>query len=123
MQLLPAAEDGMPLFPNPQPPTLVDAITLIKHDLSCLARLAHGAAGSTPPQETYEFPVENLAYDNGIAVGMGIDAAFAAAKFHFDLFKKHYLVKLFPACAKKFGLLSAEESKLNRCCADSENKR
>ncbi|CAG8473524.1 8582_t:CDS:10 [Paraglomus occultum] len=104
------AEDRIALFPNPQPPTLVDAIALIKHDLSCLARLAHVAAGSTPPQETYEFPVESLTYDSGIAVGMGIDAAFAAAKFHFDLFKKHYLVKLFPACAKKFGLLSEKEN-------------
>jgi hypothetical protein len=40
---------------------------------------------------------------------MGIDAAFASAKFHFELIKKQYLVKLFPQCAKGLGLLPEDQ--------------
>ncbi|GES98608.1 ral GTPase-activating protein subunit alpha-2-like [Rhizophagus clarus] len=100
------ADDRGPLFPNPHPPTFHDIIQLIQMDLSSLVRLAHVAAGSTPSPENYEFPVnENIEPDNGIAIGMGIDAAFAAAKFHFELTKKQYLVKLFPQCAKNLYLI------------------
>src|SRR5687767_7154743 len=75
-----------PLFPNPNPPTFNDAVNLIHIDLGSIVRLAHVAAGSTPPSENYEFPaIESIEPDNGIAIGMGIDAAFAAAKFHFEL--------------------------------------
>ncbi|CAG8449369.1 5481_t:CDS:10 [Cetraspora pellucida] len=104
------SDDQGPLFPNPHPPTFNDAIQLIQLDLSSLVRLAHVAAGSTPPPENYDFPaIENIEPDNGIAVGMGIDAAFAAAKFHFDLTKKHYFAKLFPQCAKNIGLLAENQ--------------
>ncbi|PKC73960.1 hypothetical protein RhiirA1_437238 [Rhizophagus irregularis] len=100
------ADDRGPLFPNPHPPTFHDILQLIQMDLGSLVKLAHVAAGSTPPPENYEFPVnENIEPDNGIAIGMGIDAAFAAAKFHFELTKKQYLVKLFPQCAKKLYLI------------------
>ncbi|RIA87709.1 hypothetical protein C1645_776672 [Glomus cerebriforme] len=99
-----------PLFPNPHPPSYSDAVNLIQIDLGSIVRLAHVAAGSIPPSENYEFPaIESIEPDNGIAVGMGIDAAFAAAKFHFELLKKQYLVKLFPQCAKNLGLLSEDQ--------------
>jgi hypothetical protein len=76
-----------------------------------IARLAHVAAGSDPPLEYDDFATtENVESDDGIAIGMGIDAAFAATKFHFDLFKKNYLTKLFPDCARELGLLSAREN-------------
>ncbi|CAG8712004.1 3546_t:CDS:10, partial [Funneliformis mosseae] len=58
-----------PLFPNPHSSTFNDAINIIQVN------------------------VENIEPDNGIAIGMGIDAALAAAKFHFELIKKQYLVK------------------------------
>ncbi|CAG8526097.1 24048_t:CDS:10 [Dentiscutata erythropus] len=104
------SDNQAPLFPNPHPPTYNDAVQLIQLDLSSLVRLAHVAAGSTPPSENYDFPaIENIEPDNGIAIGMGIDAAFAAAKFHFDLTKKHYFVKLFPQCAKSIGLLAENQ--------------
>ncbi|CAG8520853.1 1490_t:CDS:10, partial [Gigaspora rosea] len=104
------SDDQASLFPNPHPPTYNDAVQLIQLDLSSLVRLAHVAAGSTPPPENYDFPaIENIEPDNGIAIGMGIDAAFAAAKFHFDLTKKHYFVKLFPQCAKNIGLLAENQ--------------
>ena len=103
-----------PLFPNPHPPTFNDAINLINIDLCSIVRLAHVAAGSIPPSENYEFPaIESIEPDNGIAIGMGIDAAFAAAKFHFELTKKQYLVKLFPQCAKHLGLLSEDQGIFN----------
>ncbi|RIA78957.1 hypothetical protein C1645_841956 [Glomus cerebriforme] len=88
-------DDRDPLFPNPHPPTFHDVIQLIQMDLGSLVKLAHVAAGSTPPPENYEFPInETIEPDNGIATGMGIDAAFAAAKFHFELTKKQYLARL-----------------------------
>ncbi|CAI2191722.1 15584_t:CDS:2, partial [Funneliformis geosporum] len=75
-QKLIKADDRGALFPNPHPPSFHDAVQLIQLDLSSLVRLAHVAAGSTPPSENYEFPVnENIERDNGIAIGMGIDAA------------------------------------------------
>lgn len=104
------ADDRVSLFPNPHPPTYNDAVQLIQLDLSGLVRLAHVAAGSKPPPENYDFPqIENIEHDNGIAIGMGIDAAFAAAKFHFNLTKKLYLTKLFPQCAKNLGLLPDDQ--------------
>ncbi|CAG8560430.1 13284_t:CDS:2 [Funneliformis mosseae] len=112
-QILIKADDRGALFPNPHPPSFHDAVQLIQLDLSSLVRLAHVAAGSTPPSENYEFPVnENIEPDNGIAIGMGIDAAFAAAKFHFELTKKQYLVKLFPQCAKKLLLIPSNQGKI-----------
>ncbi|GBB96125.1 hypothetical protein RclHR1_02690010 [Rhizophagus clarus] len=99
-----------PLFPNPHQPTFTDAVNLIQIDLGSIVRLAHVAAGSIPPSENYEFPaIESIEPDNGIAIGMGIDAAFASAKFHFELIKKQYLVKLFPQCAKRLGLLPEDQ--------------
>src|SRR5581483_12277851 len=95
------ADDRAPLFPNPQPPTFNDAIHLFKIALSNIARLAHVAAGSMPPPESHDFAIDNLEQDSGIAVGIGIDAALAAAKFHYELLKKYYLTKLFPECARK----------------------
>ncbi|CAB4411161.1 unnamed protein product [Rhizophagus irregularis] len=98
------------LFPNPHQPTFTDAVNLIQIDLGSIVRLAHVAAGSIPPSENYEFPaIESIEPDNGIAIGMGIDAAFASAKFHFELIKKQYLVKLFPQCAKFLGLLPEDQ--------------
>ncbi|CAI2173211.1 18255_t:CDS:10, partial [Funneliformis geosporum] len=95
-----------PLFPNPHSSTFSDAVNLIQVDVGSLVRLAYVAAGSIPPSENYEFPaIESIEPDNGIAIGMSIDAALAAAKFHFELTKKQYLVKLFPQCAKCLGLL------------------
>ncbi|CAJ0823761.1 10891_t:CDS:10, partial [Entrophospora sp. SA101] len=105
-QSLIKSDDRVALLPNPYPPTFTDSIHLLQVELSGLVRLAHVAAGSTPPPENYDFPlIESIEPDNGIAVGMGIDAALAAAKFHFELEKKLYLIKLFPQCAKKMGLL------------------
>ncbi|KAF9381562.1 Ral GTPase-activating protein subunit alpha-1 [Podila verticillata] len=47
---------------------------------------------------------------DGIAVGFGIDAGMAAARFMFDIVKKYYLVKVFPECARNLHLLNDEES-------------
>ncbi|CAG8562842.1 11696_t:CDS:10 [Ambispora gerdemannii] len=99
------ADDRGPLFSNPYPPTFNDSVSLLKIALTNIARLAHVAAGSDPPSENYDSAVtDNIEPDNGIAIGIGIDAALAAAKFNYELLKKYYLVKLFPACSKKLGI-------------------
>ncbi|KAG9294631.1 hypothetical protein G9A89_008110 [Geosiphon pyriformis] len=97
------SDDRGPLYQNPYPPTYNDAVTLLKIALSGIARLAHVAAGSILPPENYDFAMmdNNIQPDNGIAIGIGIDAALEAAKFQYDLLKKYYLVKLFPACSKE----------------------
>ncbi|CAG8715506.1 7003_t:CDS:2, partial [Ambispora leptoticha] len=98
------ADDRGPLFSNPCPPTFNDSVSLLKIALTNIARLAHVAAGSNPPPENYDFAVmDNIEPDNGIAIGIGIDAALAAAKFNYELLKKYYLMKLFPTCSKKLG--------------------
>jgi hypothetical protein len=58
------------------------------------------AVGSQPPPDEYEFPPgDTYEMDDGIATGMGIDAASASAKFLFRIFRTYYLSKFFPATA------------------------
>ncbi|KAJ2959225.1 hypothetical protein NQZ79_g5312 [Umbelopsis isabellina] len=89
-----------PLFPNPNPPTFNDSISLIHIFLFNFVRLAYVAVGSQPPPDEYEFPPgDTYEMDDGIATGMGIDAASASAKFLFRIFRTYYLSKFFPATA------------------------
>ncbi|KAK9688049.1 hypothetical protein K7432_014541 [Basidiobolus ranarum] len=67
--------------------------------------MAYVAAGSIPPGDKIRI-LEKDGIENGVAVGVGIDAAYASAKFMFELFKKHYLVKLFPQCARRLELIN-----------------
>jgi hypothetical protein len=86
-----------------------------------LVRLAYVAAGSPPPPDEYEFPPGDMCeVDDGIATGVGIDAASASAKFLFKIFRSYYLVKLFPDIALRFRMDGAPintalPSKLIRC--------
>ncbi|KAG0054973.1 Ral GTPase-activating protein subunit alpha-1, partial [Linnemannia elongata] len=76
--------------------------------------MAYVAAGSTPPAGELEsinshHPIEaDGEIGDGIAVGFGIDAGMAAARFMFDIIKKYYLVKVFPECARNLQLLRDE---------------
>ncbi|KAF9579969.1 hypothetical protein BGW38_003560 [Lunasporangiospora selenospora] len=76
--------------------------------------MAYVAAGSTPPAGELEsinshHPLEaDSEMGDGIAMGFGIDAGMAAARFMFDIIKKYYLVKVFPECARKLQLLNDE---------------
>ncbi|KAI9282378.1 hypothetical protein BC943DRAFT_328675 [Umbelopsis sp. AD052] len=92
-----------PLFPNPNPPTYQDSIAMLHIFIINLVRLAYVAAGSPPPPDEYEFPPGDMCeVDDGIATGVGIDAASASAKFLFKIFRSYYLVKLFPDIAMRF---------------------
>ncbi|KAG0300073.1 Ral GTPase-activating protein subunit alpha-1, partial [Linnemannia gamsii] len=108
--------DGPPICPNPAPPTFQDSIQLFQIFLANIVRMAYVAAGSTPPAGELEsinshHPIEaDGEIGDGIAVGFGIDAGMAAARFMFDIIKKYYLVKVFPECARNLQLLR-EESK------------
>lgn len=86
-----------PLYPNPNPPTYQDSIAMLHIFIINLVRLAYVAAGSPPPPDEYEFPPgDGCEVDDGIATGVGIDAASASAKFLFKIFRSHYLAKFFP---------------------------
>ncbi|KAF9964855.1 Ral GTPase-activating protein subunit alpha-2, partial [Mortierella alpina] len=106
--------DGPPICPNPSPPTFQDSIQLFQIFLANIVRMAYVAAGSTPPPGELEsinshYPLEtDRETGDGIAVGFGIDAGLASARFMFDIIKKYYLVKVFPECARKLHLLKDE---------------
>ncbi|KAF9431070.1 Ral GTPase-activating protein subunit alpha-1 [Podila epigama] len=106
--------DGPPICPNPLPPTFQDSIQLFQIFLANIVRMAYVAAGSTPPPGELEsinshHPLEAIGdIGDGIAVGFGIDAGLAAARFMFDIVKKYYLVKVFPDCARNLHLLKDE---------------
>jgi hypothetical protein len=97
-----------PLFPNPNPPTYQDSIAMLHIFLSNFVRLAYVAAGSPPPPDEYECPPgDTCETDDGIATGMGIDAASAGAKFLFKIFRSHYLSKFFSAVSTQLKLEGA----------------
>jgi len=106
--------DGPSICPNPSPPTFQDSIQLFQIFLANIVRLAYVAAGSSPPPGEIEsinshHPLEaDGDLGDGIAVGFGIDAGMAAARFMFDIVKKYYLVKVFPECARRLNLLKDE---------------
>ncbi|KAI1298893.1 Ral GTPase-activating protein subunit alpha-2 [Mortierella claussenii] len=106
--------DGPPICPNPLPPTFQDSIQLFQIFLGNIVRMAYVAAGSTPPPGELEsinshYPLEiDGETGDGIAVGFGIDAGLAAARFMFDIVKKYYLVKVFPECARNLRLIRDE---------------
>lgn len=90
-------DDSQPLYPNPTQPTFNDSIVLIHIFISNLVRLAYVAAGSPPPPDDYEYPPgDHFEPDDGIATGVGIDAATASAKFLFKIFRTHYMTKFVP---------------------------
>lgn len=90
-------DDSQPLYPNPTQPTFNDSIVLIHIFISNLVRLAYVAAGSPPPPDEYEYPPgDHFEPDDGIATGVGIDAATASAKFLFKIFRTHYMTKFVP---------------------------
>lgn len=94
-------DDAQPLFPNPTQPTFNDSIVLIHIFISNLVRLAYVAAGSPPPPDEYEYPPgDHFEPDDGIATGVGIDAATASAKFLFKIFRTHYMTKFVPLISK-----------------------
>jgi hypothetical protein len=94
-------DDSAPLFPNPTQPTFNDSIVLIHIFISNLVRLAYVAAGSPPPPDEYEYPPgDHIEPDDGIATGVGIDAATASAKFLFKIFRTHYMTKFVPLISK-----------------------
>lgn len=94
-------------------PTYNDSIVLLHIFLSNLVRLAYVAAGSPPPPDDYEYPPgDHFEADDGIATGVGIDAATASAKFLFRIFRTYYLTKFTPQIAKAFqmeGIPSKDE--------------
>lgn len=106
-------DDQAPLYPNPVQPTYNDSIVLLHIFLSNLVRLAYVAAGSPPPPDDYEYPPgDHFEADDGIATGVGIDAATASAKFLFRIFRTYYLTKFTPQIAKAFqmeGIPSKDE--------------
>ncbi|ORZ10641.1 hypothetical protein BCR41DRAFT_324938 [Lobosporangium transversale] len=107
--------DGPPICPNPFPPTFQDSIQLFQIFLGNIVRMAYVGAGSTPPPGELEsisshHPLEvDGKTGDGIAVGFGLDAGLAAARFMFDIIKKYYLVKLFPECARNLQLIKDEK--------------
>lgn len=102
-------DDTAPLFPNPAQPTYNDSIVLFHIFIQNLVRLAYVAAGSPPPPDEYDYPPgDNVEPDDGIATGVGIDAATASAKFLFKIFRTHYMTKFVPVISKS---LQVEGSK------------
>lgn len=100
-QRLILGDDTAPLYPNPVQPTFNDSIALIHIFISNLVRLAFVAAGSPPPPDEYDYPPgDHFEPDDGIATGVGIDAATASAKFLFKIFKTHYMTKFVPLISK-----------------------
>ncbi|KAG0228760.1 Ral GTPase-activating protein subunit alpha-1 [Actinomortierella wolfii] len=106
--------EGPLICPNPAQPAFQDGIQLLQIFLANIVRLAYVAAGSLPPRDELasinsHFPLETDGEaGDGIAVGFGIDAGLAAARFMFEIIKKHYLVKVFPECARRLNLLKGE---------------
>ncbi|KAF9982200.1 hypothetical protein BGZ65_003133, partial [Modicella reniformis] len=106
--------DGAPICPNPSPPTFQDSIQLLQIFLGNIVRMAYVAAGSTPPPGALESINSHHPLDSdseigdGIAMGFGIDAGMAAARFMFEIMKKYYLIKVFPECARKLQLFKDE---------------
>ncbi|KAL1925039.1 uncharacterized protein VTP21DRAFT_4693 [Calcarisporiella thermophila] len=106
------ADDRLPLFPNPNPPSYQDTIQLLEIFSENLVRLAHVAAGSEPPAEHLDFTdTDGLETDNGVPISYGLDAAFATAKFMLSILRKYYLVKFFPACARRLHIEGVSEDK------------
>lgn len=94
-------ESSAPLFPSPTQPTYNDSLVLIHIFISNLVRLAYVGAGSPPPPDDYEYPLgDQFEPDDGIATGVGIDAATASAKFLFKIFRTHYMTKFVPLISK-----------------------
>ncbi|KAI9018532.1 hypothetical protein CLU79DRAFT_705818 [Phycomyces nitens] len=94
-------DENAPLFPSHSQPTFNDSVVLIHIFMSNLVRLAYVAAGSPPPPDDYEYPPgDHVETDDGIATGIGIDAATASAKFLFRIFRTYYLTKFVPAVAR-----------------------
>ncbi|KAI8993599.1 hypothetical protein BDB01DRAFT_847455 [Pilobolus umbonatus] len=101
-------DDFLPLYLNPVQPNYKDSIVLIHIFISNLVRLAYVAAGSPPPPDSYEYPPgDNGEPDDGIATGVGIDAATASAKFLFKIFRTYYLTKFVPDISKSLNIEGA----------------
>ncbi|KAI9484408.1 hypothetical protein BDB00DRAFT_148787 [Zychaea mexicana] len=101
-QTLIRGDEQAPLYPSPTSPTYNDSIALLHIFLSNLVRLAYVAAGSPPPPDDYEYPPgDSVEADDGIATGVGIDAATASAKFLFRIFRTYYLTKFTPQVARQ----------------------
>ncbi|KAG0169558.1 Ral GTPase-activating protein subunit alpha-2 [Apophysomyces sp. BC1015] len=104
-QTLILGDDQAPLFPSPVQPTFHDSITLIHIFITNLVRLAYVAAGSPPPPDDYEYPPgDQFEADDGIATGIGIDAATASAKFLFKIFRTYYLTKFVPKISTELSM-------------------
>ncbi|KAI9252129.1 hypothetical protein BY458DRAFT_359294 [Sporodiniella umbellata] len=107
-----ADESSAPLFPSSSPPTYNDSLVLLHIFISNLVRLAYVAAGSPPPPDDYEYPLgDQFEPDDGIATGVGIDAATASAKFLFKIFRTHYMTKFVPLVSKS---LQTENTSKNK---------
>lgn len=110
-QRLILGDDSAPLYPNPVQPTYNDSIGLIHIFISNLVRLAYVAAGSPPPPDEYDYPPgDHFEHDDGIATGVGIDAATASAKFHFKIFRTHYMTKFVPIISKSLHVEGAAKT-------------
>ncbi|KAG1463089.1 hypothetical protein G6F46_002102 [Rhizopus delemar] len=108
-----ADESSAPLFPNPTQPTFNDSLVLIHIFISNLVRLAYVAAGSPPPPDDYEYPPgDQFEPDDGIATGVGIDAATASAKFLFKIFRTHYMTKFVPRISKSLQMEGANQGEV-----------
>ncbi|OBZ91240.1 Ral GTPase-activating protein subunit alpha-2 [Choanephora cucurbitarum] len=113
-QRLILGDDTPSLYPNPSQPTFNDSIVLIHIFISNLVRLAYVAAGSPPPPDEYDYPPgDHFEPDDGIATGVGIDAATASAKFLFKIFRTCYMTKFVPLISKS---LSVEGSLKTGIC-------
>ncbi|KAI8073208.1 hypothetical protein BC940DRAFT_343891 [Gongronella butleri] len=113
-QTLIKGDDHDPLFPSPTPPTFHDSLVLFNIFITNLVRLASVAAGSPPPPDSYDYP-DQCDTDDGIATGIGIDAATASAKFLFKIFRTHYMTKFVPIIANAVhveGAASADDDQV-----------